>query len=202
MTAYLWGLTRYSFEFSFAPECINSHGNFHNFGGRKRLWHSQHSMGEQYQRRWSQYWTTEIYMNSGATSNGTWAHTLSWIKTFIADDVAGASTVCWFKLQEDTFNLWNHSQLLQFRIDAAQNQSESLQATHSPSLEETYTNATLGKPHSSESPTMKVLGVIWDPPEDCLHHCVAQWNCCEYRAHQRNVVSIISMTHWDFWSQR
>lgn len=48
--------------------------------------------------------------------------------------------------------------------------SQSLQSGNlpSPSLEETYTDATLGKPHTSKSLTVKVLGGIWDPQGDHL----------------------------------
>ena len=40
-------------------------------------------------------------------------------------------------------------------------------------MEETYTDATFSNPHSTESPTVKMLGVVWDPQEDYLHFCVA-----------------------------
>ena len=60
-------------------------------------------------------------------------------------------------------------------------------------MEETYTDATLGKPHSTESSTVKVLGVVWEPQEDSLHFCVA--DIAEAAATteptKRNVVSII-----------
>ena len=52
---------------------------------------------------------------------------------------------------------------------------------------------TLGKPHSSESPTVKVLGAIWDPPEDCLDFYAADIAEAAATAEptKRNVVSII-----------
>ena len=60
-------------------------------------------------------------------------------------------------------------------------------------MEEMYTNATLGKPHSSESLMVKVLGIIWNPQEDCLQFCVD--DIAEVAAAteptKRNVVSII-----------
>ena len=59
-------------------------------------------------------------------------------------------------------------------------------------MEETYTDVALGKLHSTESSTVKVLGVVWEPQEDCLHFCVA--DIAEAAATteptKRNVVSI------------
>ena len=128
------------------------------------------------------------------------------INSFYVDDVVtGAST------EEEAFQLYTDSKKilkdgafnlrkfrtnslsLQLKINAAEDQAENLQDAQSPSLEETYTDATLGKPHSTESPTVKVLGVIWNPQDDCLQFCVT--DIAEAAATteptKRNVVSII-----------
>ena len=128
------------------------------------------------------------------------------IDSFYVDDiVTGAST------EEEAFQLYadskkilkdgafnlrkfqTNSQSLQLKINAAETQSENLQDTQSPSWEETYTDATLGKPHSSSAHTVKVLGVIWDPQEDFLHFGVADIAEAAVTTEptKRNVVSII-----------
>lgn len=114
--------------------------------------------------------------------NGTGAHILikKLIDSFYVDDVVtGASTdEEAFQLYTDSkkilkdgaFNLRKfrtNSQPLQLEINATESQSENPQDPCSPNLEETYTDAMLGDTHSSESPTVKVLGVVWDPQEDC-----------------------------------
>lgn len=103
------------------------------------------------------------------------------IDSFYVDDVVtGASTEeATFKVYTDSkkilkdgaFNLRKfrtNSQSLQHRIDTIENQSEDSRDTHSPNMEETHADTMLGKPHSSDSPTVKVLGVIWNPHEDCI----------------------------------
>ena len=64
---------------------------------------------------------------------------------------------------------------------------------HSPNLEETYVDSTLGRPHGLGSPTVKVLGVTWHPHEDYLQFCAT--DIAEAAAKvdptKRNVVSTI-----------
>lgn len=80
-------------------------------------------------------------------------------------------------LQDGAFNLRKfrtNSHSLQLRIDAAENQSEDPPDTScNPCLDETYVDTMLGKSHSSEALTVKVLGVIWNPQEDRLYFRVA-----------------------------
>ena len=75
-------------------------------------------------------------------------------------------------LQDGGFNLrkfCTSSPSLQCKIDTtAEMQSEKQPNSHSANLEETYANTMLERPHSSEAPTLKVLGVLWDLHEDCL----------------------------------
>ena len=66
-------------------------------------------------------------------------------------------------LKMSALNLWKFctsSSALQLVIDNAENQPESPGGVQSPSLDETYANATFGKPHSAKFTTMKVLGVV------------------------------------------
>lgn len=58
---------------------------------------------------------------------------------------------------------------------------------------ETYADATLGKLHSNKTSTVKVLGVVWDPGEDCLEFGVADIakHAASAKPTKRNVVSII-----------
>ena len=128
------------------------------------------------------------------------------INSFYVDDVVtGAST------EEEAFRLYTDSkkilskgafnlrksrtntQSLQLKIDAAEKLAENLQDTHIPSLEEMYTDATLGQPHNTELQTVKVLGVSWNPQEDCLHFSVANiaGAAATTKPTKRNVVSII-----------
>ena len=128
------------------------------------------------------------------------------IESFYVDDVVtGASTeeeaIQLYSesksvLKDGAFNLRKfrtNSRSLQLKIDAAEKQSEIPQEIHSPSLDETYADATLGMPHSSVSPTVKVLGVIWDPQEDCLQFSVADiaQEGAGAETTKRNVASII-----------
>ena len=75
----------------------------------------------------------------------------------------------------------------------ADNQSENSQPAQSLSLDETYADGTLVKPHSTKSTTVKVLGVVWDLGEHNLQFSVA--DIAEVAAAteptKRNVVSII-----------
>lgn len=102
--------------------------------------------------------------------------------SFYVDDViTGAPT------EEEAFHLYSESKRvlkhgafnlrkfrtnsvrLQQRIEAAEGRSrDDPPIPLTQGLEETYSDVTLGKPHSSESATVKVLGVIWDPERDCL----------------------------------
>ena len=69
-------------------------------------------------------------------------------------------------LRDGAFNLRKfrtNSPSLQLEIDAAENRSGRAEETQSYCLDETYAEATLGKPHSAESSMVKVLGVVWDP---------------------------------------
>ena len=99
-------------------------------------------------------------------------------------------------LKDGAFNLRKfrtNSSALQHEIDTTENQLESPQGVQSPSLDETYADATLGKPHSTESSTVKVLGVVWDPGEDNLKFSVADVTevAATIEPTKRNVVSII-----------
>jgi hypothetical protein len=128
------------------------------------------------------------------------------INSFYVDDVVtGAAT------EEEAFQLYTDSkkilkdgasnlrkfrtnyQSLQLRINTAESQSEIPPDTCNPSLDETYADTMLGKPHSSEAPTVKVLGVIWSPQEDRLYFRVA--DIAEAAATteptKRNVISIV-----------
>ena len=61
-------------------------------------------------------------------------------------------------LKMGAFDLWKlhtRSSALQLVIDNAENQLESPQGVQSPSLDETYADAILGKPHSTKSTTVK-----------------------------------------------
>ena len=99
-------------------------------------------------------------------------------------------------LKDGTFNLRKfrtNSPSLQREIDAVESPLQSPSGVQSTSLDQTYADVTLGKPHSSGSPTVKVLGVVWDPGEDSLWFSVA--DIAEVAATteptKRNVVSII-----------
>ena len=112
------------------------------------------------------------------------------IDSFYVDDIAtGAST------EEEAFQLYIDLKILkdgafnfnQFSITV--NGNECCRRTHkTPAvLEETYANAMLGKPHSSEAPTVKVLGVTWNP-QDFLHFGVSD---IAEAAATKNIISII-----------
>ena len=60
-------------------------------------------------------------------------------------------------------------------------------------MEEMYTDATLGRLHSTKSSAVKVLGVVQDPQEDCLHFRVTDIAkaAATTETTKRNVVSII-----------
>lgn len=99
-------------------------------------------------------------------------------------------------LKDGAFNLRKfrtNSQSLLQRITDAEGQSEIPQDVCSPSLNKTYADATVGKPHSSEAPTVKVLGVTWNPQEDCLYFQVTDIAeaATTTEPTKRNVVSII-----------
>ena len=78
-------------------------------------------------------------------------------------------------------------------MDATENRLIGKQDTHSPSLEETYVDATLGRPHGLGSPTVKVLEVTWHPHEDRVQFCVTDIAEAAARIEptKRNVVSTI-----------
>lgn len=58
------------------------------------------------------------------------------------------------------------------------------------SLERTYADVMLGHPHSPESRTVKVLGVLWDPQEDWLQFSIVEV-AATTEPTKRNIVSII-----------
>ena len=130
------------------------------------------------------------------------------INSFYVDDVVtGASNEGEaFKLYAESkrilgdgsFNLRKFrtsSQALQLQINTAEKRLENPSTLEVPnlSLEETYTKATLGQPHNSESSMVKVLGVIWDPTRDSLHFSVADIAeaAASIEPTKRNVVSTI-----------
>ena len=78
-------------------------------------------------------------------------------------------------------------------MDATENRLIGKQDTHSPSLEETYVDATLGRPHGLGSPTVKVLEVTWHPHEDRVQFCVTDIAEAAARIEptKRNVISTI-----------
>ena len=86
-----------------------------------------------------------------------------------------------------------NSTFLQLKFDSANQSSGNLPASSSLSLEETYADATLGKPHSLLSSTVKVLGVVWDPGEDYLQFGVADIAevASSVEPTKRNIVSTI-----------
>ncbi len=82
---------------------------------------------------------------------------------------------------------------LQLEFDSTNRSSGNLPASGSLSLEETYAEATLGKPHSLVASTVKVLGVVWDPGEDYLQFGVADIAevASSVEPTKRNIVSTI-----------
>ena len=86
-----------------------------------------------------------------------------------------------------------NSTFFQLKFDSANQSSGNLPASSSLSLEETYADATLGKPHSLLSSTVKVLGVVWDPGEDYLQFGIADIAevASSVEPTKRNIVSTI-----------
>lgn len=72
-----------------------------------------------------------------------------------------------FNVRKFQTNSWQPQQ----RIKAVEGRSfkEDLPLPPTHRLEKTYSDIMLDKPHSHESATVKVLGVIWDPEQDCLY---------------------------------
>ena len=99
-------------------------------------------------------------------------------------------------LEQGGFNLrklCTNAQSLQSRIDAIEKSSDRLPQTGDPGLEETYAEATPGRPQSSDSTELKVLGVLWSPPDDCLQFSVSDvmQAALNLNPTKRNVVSVI-----------